>query len=71
MVEASRFLGAAPAAPPGDNNETDALKVERDALQDEVTRLRQQSGQQAARIQQLERTLLILQSRLGIAAAPR
>lgn len=70
MVEASRFLGAAPAPPPGDNNETDALKVERDALQDEVTRLRQQSGQQAARIQQLERTLLILQSRLGIAAAP-
>jgi hypothetical protein len=68
MVEASRFLGAAPAAPPGDNNETDALKVERDALQDEVTRLRQQSGVQAARIQQLERTLLILQSRLGIAA---
>ena len=71
MVEASRFLGAAPAPPAGDNNETDALKVERDALQDEVTRLRQQSGQQAARIQQLERTLLILQSRLGIAAAPR
>jgi hypothetical protein len=70
MVEASRFLGAAPAPPPGDTNETDALKVERDALQDEVTRLRQQSGQQAARIQQLERTLLILQSRLGIAAAP-
>ena len=71
MVEASRFLGAAPAPPPGDTNETDALKLERDALQDEVTRLRQQSGQQAARIQQLERTLLILQSRLGIAAAPR
>jgi hypothetical protein len=71
MVEASRFLGAAPGPPPGDTNEMDALKVERDALQDEVTRLRQQSGQQAARIQQLERTLLILQSRLGIAAAPR
>ena len=69
IVEASRFLGAAPAPPPGDNNETDALKVERDALQDEVTRLRLQSGQQAARIQQLERTLVILQSRLGITAA--
>ncbi len=67
MVEASRFLGAAPAQ--GDTNEADELKVERDALQDEVTRLRQQSGQQAARIQQLERTLVILQSRLGIAAA--
>jgi hypothetical protein len=67
LVEASRFLGAAPAQ--GDTNEMDALKVERDALQDEVTRLRQQSGQQAARIQQLERTLVILQSRLGITAA--
>jgi hypothetical protein len=71
MVEASRFLGASPPPAPGDSNETDALKVERDALQDEVTRLRLQSGQQAARIQQLERTLLILQSRLGIASAPR
>lgn len=67
MVEASRFLGAAPAQ--GDTNEADSLKVERDALQDEVTRLRLQSGQQAARIQQLERTLVILQSRLGITAA--
>jgi proteasome lid subunit RPN8/RPN11 len=68
MVEASRFLGAAPGE--GDTNGADQLKVERDALQDEVTRLRQQSVQQAARIQQLERTLVILQSRLGI-AAPR
>jgi hypothetical protein len=66
LVEASRFLGAAPAQ--GDTNEADSLKVERDALQDEVTRLRLQSGQQAARIQQLERTLVILQSRLGITA---
>lgn len=66
MVEASRFLGAAVQA---DTNETDEVKVERDALQDEVTRLRQQSGQQAARIQQLERTLVILQTRLGITAA--
>ena len=66
IVEASRFLGAAPAQ--GDTNEAEELKVERDALQDEVTRLRQQSVEQAARIQQLERTLLILQSRLGITA---
>jgi hypothetical protein len=66
MVEASRFLGAAVQT---DTNETDEVKVERDALQDEVTRLRQQSGEQAARIQQLERTLLILQTRLGITAA--
>lgn len=67
IVEASRFLGAAP--PQGDTNEADVLKVERDALQDEVMRLRQQSGQQAARIQQLERTLLVLQTRLGITTA--
>jgi proteasome lid subunit RPN8/RPN11 len=64
--EASRFLGTAPAAV--DASELDTLKVERDALQDEVTRLRTQSAQQSARIQQLDRTILILQSRLGITA---
>jgi len=66
MEEASRFLGTPPEG--ASANEVDAMKVERDALQDEVTRLRAQSGQQAARIQQLERTLVILQSRLGITA---
>jgi hypothetical protein len=65
MEEASRFLGTPPE---GSGSEVNAIKVERDALQDEVTRLRVQSGQQAARIQQLERTLVILQSRLGITA---
>jgi len=66
MEEASRFLGTPPEGV--DASEMDALKVERDALQDEVTRLRGLTGQQAARIQQLERTLVILQSRLGITA---
>jgi len=66
MEEASRFLGTPPEGV--DASEMDAIKVERDALQDEVTRLRGQTGQQAARIQQLERTLVILQSRLGITA---
>ena len=66
MEEASRFLGTAPEAV--DANELDTLKVERDALQDEVTRLRGQAFQQGQRIQQLERTLVILQSRLGITA---
>ena len=66
LEEASRFLGTAPEG--ADASEVDAMKVERDALQDEVTRLRGQTGQQAARIQQLERTLVILQSRLGITA---
>jgi hypothetical protein len=66
IEEASRFLGTAPTAV--DASELDTLKVERDALQDEVTRLRAQSAQQAARLQQLDRTILILQSRLGITA---
>ena len=66
MEEASRFLGTPPEGV--DASEMDAIKVERDALQDEVTRLRGLTGQQAARIQQLERTLVILQSRLGITA---
>jgi len=67
IEEASRFLGAAPAL--GQADEAGKLKAERDALLDEVTRLRQQSSQQTARIQQLERTLVVLQSRLGITAA--
>jgi len=66
MEEGSRFLGTPPTGV--DASEMDAIKVERDALQDEVLRLRAQTGQQATRIQQLERTMVILQSRLGITA---
>lgn len=66
LVEASRFLGAAPVQSIA--RDSDEVKAQRDALQEEVTRLRQQSAQQTARIQQLERTLVILQSRLGITA---
>jgi proteasome lid subunit RPN8/RPN11 len=66
VEEASRFLGTPPEGV--GSSQMDAIKAERDALQDEVTRLRTQTGQQAARIQQLERTLVILQSRLGITA---
>jgi len=62
--EASRFLGSAPAA--ADPNELDAIRLERDSLQDQIARLQAQNKQQAERIQQLERTLVILQSRLGI-----
>jgi proteasome lid subunit RPN8/RPN11 len=68
VEEASRFLGTAPAVVAAGATELDAIRVERDALQDEVTRLRGQTAQQTARIQQLERTLVILQARLGITA---
>jgi len=64
--EASRFLGSAPAV--GDPNELDAIRLERDSLQDQLATLRAQNRQQADRIQQLERTLVILQSRLGISS---
>ena len=67
--EASRFLGAAPEH--GDASEADVLKLEHDSLQDEVTRLRTQNAMQAARIQQLERTLTILQTRLDVSAGQR
>ncbi len=64
LMEASRFLGAAPETV--DPNEADATKLERDALQDEVTRLRTQNAAQATQIQQLQRTMTILRARLGI-----
>ncbi|HEV2200559.1 MAG TPA: hypothetical protein VGR73_12120 [Bryobacteraceae bacterium] len=62
--EASRFLGTPPRA--ADANELDTTQLERDALKDEVTRLRNQNAAEAERIQQLERTLTILRARLGI-----
>jgi proteasome lid subunit RPN8/RPN11 len=62
--EASRFLGSPPVA--GDPNELDAIRLERDSLQDQLAQLRAQNQRQAERIQQLERTLVILQTRLGI-----
>jgi proteasome lid subunit RPN8/RPN11 len=67
--EASRFLGSAPAA--GDPNELDAIRLERDSLQDQIATLKAQNKQQADRIQQLERTLVILQTRLGIGQGKR
>ena len=62
--EASRFLGTPPVA--ADPNELDAIRLERDSLQDQIATLRAQNKQQADRIQQLERMLVILQTRLGI-----
>ncbi len=63
--EASRFLGP-PPAPPQTPQESAEVQKERQDLEAEVQRLRQANGAQAARIQQLERTIRILSTRLGI-----
>jgi hypothetical protein len=67
--EASRFLGRPPQRV--DASEVEALREKRAQLEAEISRLRGQSNQQAARIQQLERTLRILQARLGIDAGKK
>ena len=64
VTEGSRFLGTPPENI--DADEMNLLRVQRDALQDEVTRLLEQNTQQTDRIQQLERTLTIMRGRLGI-----
>ena len=64
VQEASRFLGPAPAK--GNAAELKALEQRRDELEAEVTRLKQSNDQQSQRLQQLERTLKILQARPGI-----
>ena len=65
VQEASRFLGKALPVPAKSEDLTE-LQRRRDELEAEVRRLRQDNGAEAARIQQLERTLRILQTRLGI-----
>ena len=66
--EATRFLGGVVAN--ADLDESDSTRLERDALEDEVNRLRVENLQQAERIRQLQRTLVILRSRLGITGEP-
>jgi proteasome lid subunit RPN8/RPN11 len=63
--EASRYLGRPPETPQGSQELAD-LQKRRAQLEAEVQRLRQENNSQAARIQQLERLLRVLQSRLGI-----
>ena len=63
-LETSRFLGAPPR--PIATGELETAKQERDKLQDEVKRLRDENAKQADRVKQLERTLAILRTRLGI-----
>lgn len=63
VQEASRFLGPSPAKPQDDELKT--LQQRKDELEAEVARLKQSNSDQAQRIQQLERTLKILQTRQG------
>jgi len=62
--EASRYLGQPPAKVTP--TELKNLEDKRDELQAEVARLQGANAAQAARIQELERTLKILQTRLGV-----
>lgn len=64
VQEVSRFLGSGPA-PAAKTDDVQDLEKRRDELQQEVDSLKEQNAQQTARIQQLERTLRILQTRLG------
>ncbi len=61
--EASRFLGRPPVKL--DPNQLQDLQRQRDELQVQVNFLKQQNFAQAARVQELERTLRVMQARLG------
>jgi proteasome lid subunit RPN8/RPN11 len=61
--EASRFLGSPPHK--ANDDELKTLQKRKDELDAEIQRLKQSNDQQAQRIQQLERTLKILQTRPG------
>ncbi len=61
--ETARFLGRGPAAA---DSELTALRAERDQLSADNERLRGEADRQAARVQQLERTIRILENRLQI-----
>jgi hypothetical protein len=63
VQEASRFLGPPPTK--ANDDELKTLQQRRDQLQAEVDRLKRSNDEQAQRIQQLERTLKILQTRQG------
>jgi len=64
LQEASRFLGPPPSK--ANAEELKTLQQRRDELEAEVARLKQSNDQQTQRIQQLERTLKILQTRPGV-----
>jgi hypothetical protein len=62
--EASRFLGRPPVGEHSD--ELKSLEQRRTELEAEIRRLRRENEASSSRVQQLERTLRILQARLGI-----
>jgi proteasome lid subunit RPN8/RPN11 len=64
VQEASRYLGQSPVKVVPD--ELMQFETRRAQMGAEVKRLQEQNGAQAQRIQQLERTLRILQNRLGV-----
>jgi proteasome lid subunit RPN8/RPN11 len=64
VEETSTFLGLTPVKSDSDEK-TKAAEKERSDLQAEIDRLRHENAAQAARIQELERTLAILRARLG------
>jgi hypothetical protein len=65
VIEQTRFLGAPPSGASA-SGDVQAIKQERDSLQEEVKKLRDQNADQVERNRQLQRTLTILRSRLGI-----
>jgi hypothetical protein len=64
VEETTTFLGAT-SAPSDSGEKAKAAEKERGDLQAEISRLRNDNAGQAARIQELERNLKILQARLG------
>lgn len=62
VQEASRFVGQPPVKV--DQNELTDLKKKRDELEAEIERLKRQNRDQLERIQQLERTVQIMQTRV-------
>jgi proteasome lid subunit RPN8/RPN11 len=65
VSERSHFVGRPPVVP--QNEELRALEAQKAELEAEVERLRRENASQAARIQQLNTMIRVLQSRLGIA----
>ncbi len=68
FTETTTFLGPPPAA--ADSSNVKQLEQERDDLKAEVDRLTKQNTSQAKRIQQLDRSMKVLETRLGIPATP-